>query len=97
MEVPIAPGKLLNLFIKKTVISRESVFREIMENQRHSMKDSGTAWGDVVITMDADLQDDPDEIPVLYQMITKGGFDLGSGWKKLRHDPLSKTLPSEVF
>jgi glycosyltransferase involved in cell wall biosynthesis len=53
--------------------------------------------GQVVITMDADLQDSPDEIPSLYQMITKGGFDLVSGWKKVRHDPLSKTLPSRFF
>jgi glycosyltransferase involved in cell wall biosynthesis len=56
-----------------------------------------SSLGEVVITMDADLQDDPDEIPALYQMITKGGFDLVSGWKKLRHDPLSKTLPSRFF
>jgi glycosyltransferase involved in cell wall biosynthesis len=53
--------------------------------------------GDVVITMDADLQDSPDEIPTLYQMITRGGFDLVSGWKKVRHDPFSKTLPSRFF
>jgi glycosyltransferase involved in cell wall biosynthesis len=53
--------------------------------------------GDVVITMDADLQDSPDEIPKLYQMITRGGFDLVSGWKKVRHDPFSKTLPSRFF
>jgi glycosyltransferase involved in cell wall biosynthesis len=56
-----------------------------------------TSQGNVVITMDADLQDDPDEIPALYQMITRGGFDLVSGWKKLRHDPISKTLPSKFF
>jgi glycosyltransferase involved in cell wall biosynthesis len=56
-----------------------------------------TCKGTVVITMDADLQDDPDEIPALYQMITRGGFDLVSGWKKLRHDPISKTLPSKFF
>ncbi|HEV3224928.1 MAG TPA: glycosyltransferase family 2 protein [Puia sp.] len=56
-----------------------------------------TCQGNVVITMDADLQDDPDEIPALYQMITRGGFDLVSGWKKLRHDPISKTLPSKFF
>jgi glycosyltransferase involved in cell wall biosynthesis len=56
-----------------------------------------TCMGSVVITMDADLQDDPDEIPALYQMITRGGFDLVSGWKKLRHDPISKTLPSKFF
>ena len=47
--------------------------------------------------MDADLQDSPDEIPALYQMITRDGFDLVSGWKKVRHDPLSKTIPSRFF
>ncbi|HTB24087.1 MAG TPA: glycosyltransferase family 2 protein [Puia sp.] len=56
-----------------------------------------TCQGNVVITMDADLQDDPEEIPALYQMISRGGFDLVSGWKKLRHDPISKTLPSKFF
>lgn len=55
-----------------------------------------TASGDVVITMDADLQDSPDEIPELYQMI-KNGDDLVSGWKKKRHDPLSKTIPTRLF
>lgn len=53
--------------------------------------------GDVVITMDADLQDSPDEIPALYSMIMRDGFDLVSGWKKTRHDPLSKTIPSRFF
>jgi len=53
--------------------------------------------GDVVITMDADLQDSPDEIPELYRMIKEGSFDLVSGWKKKRHDPLGKTLPSKFF
>jgi glycosyltransferase involved in cell wall biosynthesis len=53
--------------------------------------------GQVVITMDADLQDSPEEIPALYQMITRGGYDLVSGWKKVRHDPFSKTLPSRFF
>jgi glycosyltransferase involved in cell wall biosynthesis len=56
-----------------------------------------TCHGEVVITMDADLQDSPDEIPALYQMIVRGGFDLVSGWKKQRHDPLSKTIPSRFF
>ena len=51
------------------------------------------AQGDVVITMDADLQDSPDEIPELYRMITQDGYDLVSGWKQKRYDPLSKTLP----
>ncbi len=55
------------------------------------------ARGDVVITMDADLQDSPDEIPALYAMITKDGYDLVSGWKKVRHDPPSKTIPSRFF
>ncbi|HCQ15979.1 MAG TPA: glycosyltransferase, partial [Cryomorphaceae bacterium] len=55
------------------------------------------AEGDVVITMDADLQDSPDEIPELYSMIMKDGFDLVSGWKKKRHDPLSKTIPTKFY
>ncbi len=53
--------------------------------------------GQVVITMDADLQDSPDEIPELYRMITEDGHDMVSGWKKKRHDPLSKTIPSRFF
>ncbi|HMG94535.1 MAG TPA: glycosyltransferase family 2 protein [Chryseolinea sp.] len=55
------------------------------------------ASGKVVITMDADLQDSPDEIPELYRMISKEGYHLVSGWKKKRHDPLSKTIPSRFF
>jgi len=56
------------------------------------------AKGDVVITMDADLQDSPDEIPELYDMIKNGGFDLVSGWKKKRYDAkLTKNLPSKLF
>ena len=55
------------------------------------------AEGDVVITMDADLQDSPDEIPELYRMITEEGYDMVSGWKRKRHDPLGKTLPSTFF
>jgi glycosyltransferase involved in cell wall biosynthesis len=55
------------------------------------------AQGDVVITMDADLQDSPDEIPGLYNMIMKDGRDMVSGWKKVRHDPISKTIPSKLF
>ena len=55
------------------------------------------AQGDVVITMDADLQDSPDEIPGLYKMISQDGFDLVSGWKKKRYDPITKTLPTKLF
>ncbi len=53
--------------------------------------------GDVVITMDADLQDSPEEIPPLYDMIMKEGYDLVSGWKKHRYDPVSKRWPSKVY
>jgi len=56
-----------------------------------------TCQGNVVITMDADLQDSPDEIPELYDMITKQGFDLVSGWKKKRYDPISKTIPTKLY
>ncbi len=55
------------------------------------------ASGDVVITMDADLQDSPEEIPELYRMITEDGYDLVSGWKQKRYDPLSKTIPTKLF
>ncbi|MBO5467499.1 MAG: glycosyltransferase family 2 protein [Prevotella sp.] len=55
------------------------------------------AQGDVVITMDADLQDSPDEIPELYRMIKEEGYDLVSGYKQKRYDPLSKTIPTKLF
>ncbi len=55
------------------------------------------AQGDVVVTMDADLQDSPEELPELYTMIIKDGFDLVSGWKKKRYDPLSKTIPTKLY
>ena len=57
----------------------------------------GLARGRVVITMDADLQDSPDEIPELYRMVTEEGYDLVSGFKKKRYDPLSKTIPTKLF
>jgi glycosyltransferase involved in cell wall biosynthesis len=53
--------------------------------------------GKVIITMDADMQDSPDEIPALYKKITDEGFDLVSGWKKKRYDPISKTIPTKFF
>jgi len=55
------------------------------------------AAGDVIITMDADLQDSPDEIPGLFRMIAEDKYDMVSGWKKKRHDPLSKTIPTKLF
>lgn len=55
------------------------------------------AKGAVVITMDADMQDSPDEIPELYRMIVEDNYDLVSGWKKKRYDPISKTIPTKLF
>jgi glycosyltransferase involved in cell wall biosynthesis len=55
------------------------------------------AKGDVVITMDADMQDSPDEIPGLRKMIVEDGYDLVSGWKKKRYDPITKTIPTKFF
>lgn len=55
------------------------------------------AEGKIVITMDADLQDSPDEIPKLHKMITEGDLDIVSGWKKKRHDPISKTIPTKLY
>ena len=55
------------------------------------------ATGSVVVTMDADLQDSPEELPELYRMITQDGYDLVSGWKKKRYDPISKTIPTKLY
>ncbi len=55
------------------------------------------ALGDVVVTMDADLQDNPNEIPELYRMIKEDGYDLVSGWKKKRYDPITKTIPTKLY
>ena len=55
------------------------------------------AQGDVIITMDADLKDSPDEIPALYKMILADGYDLVSGWKKKRFDPITKTIPTKLY
>ena len=66
-------------------------------SRRLSTPASALAKGDVVITMDADLQDSPDEIPELYRMITEDGYDLVSGYKQKRYDPLSKTIPTKLF
>lgn len=55
------------------------------------------ASGEVIITMDADMQDSPDEIPALYNMIVQDNYDLVSGWKKKRYDPITKTIPTKLF
>ena len=84
-------------------LHRENQFIKGIRFQRNYGKSAAlnegfrSCEGQVVITMDADLQDSPEEIPALYQMITRDGYDLVSGWKKVRHDPLSKTLPSRFF
>jgi glycosyltransferase involved in cell wall biosynthesis len=57
----------------------------------------GEAQGNVVITMDADLQDSPEEVPELYRMIIQDGYDLVSGWKQKRYDPITKTLPTKLY
>lgn len=57
----------------------------------------GVAAGKVVFTMDADLQDSPEELPEMYKMIQEQGYDLVSGWKKKRHDPVSKTIPTKFY
>jgi glycosyltransferase involved in cell wall biosynthesis len=57
----------------------------------------GEAQGDVVVTMDADLQDSPDEVPELYRMIIQDGYDLVSGWKQKRYDPITKTIPTKLY
>ena len=55
------------------------------------------AQGDVVVTMDADLQDSPDEVPELYKMVVEGGYDVVSGWKQKRYDPITKTIPTKLY
>lgn len=84
-------------------LSKQSPYVKGIKFRRNYGKSPGLqcgfakAEGDVVITMDADLQDSPDEIPDLYRMIKEDGYDLVSGWKKKRYDPLSKTIPTRLF
>lgn len=88
--------------IEKIVAENAGIAKGI-KFQRNYGKSAGlnrgfaSAQGDVVITMDADLQDSPDEIPELYRMITEEDYDLVSGWKKKRYDPLSKTIPTKLY
>jgi len=85
-----------------TIHKRNSSFRGIRFNRNYGKSaalDIGfhEAVGEVIITMDADLQDSPDEIPGLYKMIKEEKYDLVSGWKQKRYDPISKTIPSKFF
>lgn len=84
------------------ISSRNPAFRGISFRRNYGKSPAlntgfKAATGDVIITMDADLQDSPDEIPELYKMITVDGYDLVSGWKRKRYDPLSKTIPTKLF
>lgn len=84
-------------------LSNSNPFVKGLKFRRNYGKSAGlnrgfeAASGNVIITMDADLQDSPEEIPELYRMITEEGFDLVSGWKKKRYDPITKTLPTKLF
>ena len=91
-----------SLEVIRELASKNPVFHAVSFSRNYGKSpalDTGfrRAQGDVVITMDADLQDSPDEIPELYRMITEDGYDLVSGWKKKRYDPLSKTIPTKLF
>ncbi len=86
----------------ENLVAREPFVRGIKFRRNHGKSAAlhvgfQEARGNVVITMDADLQDSPDEIPALYRMIVGENYDLVSGWKKKRYDPLGKTLPSKFF
>lgn len=86
----------------RDISSSNSCFKGIRLNRNYGKSAAlqtgfKAAVGDVVITMDADLQDSPDEIPDLYYLIINEGYDLVSGWKKKRHDPIMKTIPSKFF
>lgn len=84
-------------------LSKDDQRVKVISFRRNHGKSAGlnvgfaAAQGDVVITMDADLQDSPEEIPGLMRMINEEGFDLVSGWKKKRYDPISKTIPTKFY
>ena len=88
--------------IIKSLIQANSCYKGIRFSRNYGKSaalDTGfsSASGNVIITLDADMQDSPDEIPELYNMIKNGDYDLVSGWKKKRHDPFTKTIPSKLF
>lgn len=89
--------KLIQELSKQYDTIRAIKFRRNYGKSPGLQKAFEAAQGDVVITMDADLQDSPDEIPGLYKMITEEGFDLVSGWKKKRYDPITKTIPTKLY
>lgn len=88
---------VIEALVKKNPGLKGIRFRRNYGKSAALQKGFESATGDVVITMDADLQDSPDEIPELYRMVKEEGFDVVSGWKKKRHDPFGKTMPSKFF
>ncbi len=89
--------KVINNLVKRYPAIRAFKFNRNYGKSAALQTGFEAAKGKVVVTMDADLQDSPDEIPELYEMITSGGYELVSGWKKVRRDPIGKRLPSKLF
>jgi glycosyltransferase involved in cell wall biosynthesis len=89
--------EVINQLAKENPACRGIKFRRNYGKSAALQTGFQAALGKVIITMDADLQDSPDEVPGLYKMIVEEGYDLVSGWKKKRHDPISKTIPSKFF
>ncbi len=97
MEVTTTPGKQIIAISEKDPHFKGIRFNRNFGKSAALQTGFRAVTGKVVITMDADLQDSPDEIPDLYKMVTTDGYHLVSGWKKKRHDPISKTIPSKFF
>lgn len=92
-----ASWQIIEELKKKESFVRGIKFRRNYGKSAALQKGFEAAKGDVVVTMDADLQDSPEEIPALYDMILKENYDLVSGWKKKRHDPITKRWPSRFY
>ena len=88
---------VIQSLIKKNSFIKGISFRRNYGKSAALNEAFGICLGKVVITMDADLQDSPDEIPELYNMIINDGYDIVSGWKKNRKDPISKTIPTKLY
>lgn len=89
--------KLIEGFSKENTSIKAIKFRRNYGKSAALNVGFAAAQGNVVITMDADLQDSPDEIPELFRMITEENYDLVSGWKKKRYDPITKTIPTKLY
>ena len=89
--------KVIEELVKKNPAVRGIKFRRNYGKSAGLNVGFEAARGKVVITMDADLQDSPDEIPALYQMVVEEDYDIVSGWKKKRYDPLTKTIPTKFY